>query len=83
MSEVAQAVFQAAMALSEAERLKLGQELIDSVDQVDPNDHYATPELAAEWGNEIKRRMDEAERDPSVLIPWEQARHQIFGETHE
>ena len=76
MSESAQAVFLAAMALSEAERLELGQELMGSVEQFDPNDIYDTPELAAEWADEIKRRMDEAERDPSVLM----TREEFFAE---
>jgi putative addiction module component (TIGR02574 family) len=56
----------AALALSPAER----QELSDRL-----SDHVGPPPGADDAvGAELDRRAEEARRDPSVLIPWDQVR---------
>lgn len=60
----------AALTLSPVEREELAGRLWDSLDP--PPDVDATTE--EEFFAELDRRAEEARRDPSVMIPWEQVR---------
>ena len=70
----------AVMALGKNDRQKLRAELDDL--EVPPEAEHDPPDNAddmrpdmteEEVHDELKRRMDEAERDPSVMISWEVA----------
>jgi putative addiction module component len=63
MSEQGQAILAAALALPEAERAWLADQLDESLEI---EDLQADADLLAE----LKRRADEAKRDPTVLAPW-------------
>ena len=63
MSEQGQAILAAALALSEAERAWLADQLEESLETEDPQ---GDTELLAE----LKLRAEEAKRNPTVLMPW-------------
>jgi putative addiction module component (TIGR02574 family) len=66
-----QSVCDAALALSEDERVLLVQRLLDTLP---PGAcQYTEDELA----EELDRRAEEARRDPSALIPWEEVRRRL------
>lgn len=58
----------AALLLPEDERWKLLRQLLDSVE---PGEDLSQAEWAEAWGSEVERRMEEAEGDPTVLVPGE------------
>lgn len=64
--------FSELLALSEAERIQLAQDLWDSI----PLDSEALA-LTPEQIREIDRRMEEHRADPSSAIPWAEARAQL------
>jgi len=78
MSDRSKAVLEAALALSAEERSDLAHELLDSLDAGDGEPLFATPEIEAAWVEEIQRRREEALRDPSVVMTWDEARLLIF-----
>jgi putative addiction module component (TIGR02574 family) len=64
MSEETQAILTAALALPEADRAELAERLLESLSP--EMDELSDDELFAE----LERRRAEAEKDPSVAIPW-------------
>jgi putative addiction module component (TIGR02574 family) len=64
MSNQTQTVFDAAMALPEAERLLLVERLMETLP---PNEDDKTDE---EFAAELDRRWEEIQRDPSAAVPW-------------
>jgi putative addiction module component (TIGR02574 family) len=70
MSETARAILAAALTLSEAERAELAGRLLESLPPPDEWEEVTEEELHAE----LSRRVAEAERDPSVVIPWSEFR---------
>jgi putative addiction module component (TIGR02574 family) len=69
MSPEHQAVFDAALALPEAEREMLVDRLLETLPRV--LDNPTDDELFAE----LERRRAEFERDPSVAVPWSEIDH--------
>jgi putative addiction module component (TIGR02574 family) len=74
MSNSREDVFEAALALPEADRALLAERLLESISPED--DILSDEELAAE----LDRRHAEFLRDPSIGIPWEEVRRQILDE---
>jgi putative addiction module component (TIGR02574 family) len=60
------------LALTEAERIQLVQDLWDSI----PEESAALP-LSSDQRRELDRRWEEHQRDPASAIPWEEARSQL------
>jgi putative addiction module component (TIGR02574 family) len=67
------ALLQELLQLSPAERVELAHELLDSVEEAE------LPPLTPEQMEEIDRRVDEHERDPSRAIPWEEVREWLWS----
>lgn len=65
-------VIQAAMQLTESERAEVLQVLADSLPE-EVRDEYEK-----EWLEEINRRTDEYERDPSSALTWEQVKERTL-----
>ena len=57
--------------LPEDERSAFAERLLDSLDGPQSDIDQLTD---AEFAAELERRQEEARRDPSVLIPWDQVR---------
>lgn len=78
MSPAATSVLTSALALPEAERLKIAAALLDSAD-------WPGGPVGAEWEAELKRRMDAIDDGTAVFTPWEVARdrvrERVFGRT--
>lgn len=53
------------------ERSAFAERLLESFDDPQSDLDYSTDE---EFAVELERRQEEARRDPSVLIPWDQVR---------
>jgi len=71
MASTAAEVLSAALKLSPEEREHLAEQLFESLER--PGN--AIDEMTdVEFEAELARRIEEAERDPSVMIPWEQVR---------
>lgn len=69
--------FEALRRLSVSERLRLVEDLWDSIAEDAPHEALpVTPELAAE----LDRRLAEHEADPADVVPWEAARARLLGE---
>ena len=64
MTAHTKALFDAALALPEAERALLADKLYESL--LPDHEMLTDDQLFAE----LERRHEEAQRDPSVLIPW-------------
>jgi putative addiction module component (TIGR02574 family) len=64
--------FSELLALSEAERIQLAQDLWDSI----PEDSQALS-LTPEQIREMERRLADHHADPSSSIPWPEARAQL------
>lgn len=68
MDERSRAVLVSALALPEADRARIAEELLATL----------TPEGAEteddELADELSRRLDEALRDPSASVPWSEIR---------
>lgn len=75
MSLTAEQVLEAALALPFDERAEVVARLQDSVGT------FATPELAAEWEEEIARRIKEADEGKEPSIPEEEV-YRILRERH-
>jgi len=65
-------VIEAALKLSEAERLEIAGRLYESVEG--PPDSRTEEE----WDQEIERRLKAAESGEEKAIPWEEARRQMM-----
>jgi putative addiction module component (TIGR02574 family) len=61
------------MKLSKAERIKLAQDLWDTIKPED------LPPLSADQINELERHLAEHHRDPSTAIPWEEVKARLFA----
>ncbi len=68
MTEKADALLRAALALPAEDRAELATSLIDSLDAA-PDD-----EVEAAWQEEITRRLDDLRAGRAKLIPWEEVR---------
>ena len=66
------AVFDAALALPEAERAALVEQLLLTLS---PDDDMTDEELAAE----LERRLDEYRNDPSTAVPWSRLKEEELG----
>jgi putative addiction module component (TIGR02574 family) len=73
MSDEAKSILEAAMKLSDAERLELALALNDSVPAIEDEDCLTEEELFAE----LERRRAESERDPSTMVPWEEVKRML------
>ena len=70
LSEDAASILNAALKLSEEDRLELADALYESVSmEPDPNDD--------EFFAELERRRAESERDPSSMIPWSEVKRML------
>ena len=64
-----------ALALSDGERARLAADLLASLDEPDDD-----PDLvAAEWAEELRRRVDAIEAGASSSEPWETARERLLA----
>jgi putative addiction module component (TIGR02574 family) len=70
MSDRVQAVYDAAMALPEDERLLLVERLTETLPP--PTEE---PMTEGEFAAELDRRWAEYQRDPSSAVPWDQVKH--------
>jgi putative addiction module component (TIGR02574 family) len=69
--------FEALRRLSVSERLRLVEDLWDSIAQDAPDEALpVTPELAAE----LDRRLAEHEANPDDVVPWEEVRARLVAE---
>jgi putative addiction module component (TIGR02574 family) len=71
MSDRFQSILDAALALPEAERVILIDELMESL----PSD--TGPLSDEEMYAELMRRHAEFEKDPSIAIPWEEVKRKL------
>jgi len=70
-------ILNAALKLSPEERESVVEQLIESLDGPgNPIDAMNDEEFEAE----LNRRHEEARRDPSSLIPWEEVKRRMMGE---
>jgi putative addiction module component (TIGR02574 family) len=76
MSDRMRTVLEAAMTLTQDERCLMAEELLESLGPID--DEVADPVIDEAWNEEILRRIKEANANPSVLVPWQQAREEMF-----
>jgi putative addiction module component (TIGR02574 family) len=76
MSETAQAILAAALSLPDLEREEVAEHLLESLPPPDGYEEVTEEEFFAE----LERRREEAERDPSVLIPWEEVQRMMLTE---
>ena len=68
--------FEALRRLSIGERLRLVEDLWDSIAEDAPDEAFPVgPELAAE----LDRRLAEHEANPDDVVPWETARARLLG----
>jgi putative addiction module component (TIGR02574 family) len=70
-------VFHEAAQLPERDRATLAGLLIETLDPT------SEPEVEAAWSEEIKKRVAEIDAGNVELIPWEQVRAELFGQTNE
>jgi putative addiction module component (TIGR02574 family) len=68
-------LFQQAVQLPERDRATLAGLLIETLDPV------CEPDVEAAWSEEIKRRLAEIDAGTVKLIPWEDVRAELFGES--
>jgi len=61
--------------LSVAERIQLAEDLWDSI-ALEPAE---VPGLTDAQRQELRRRLQEHERDPSTAVPWEQVRIDLMA----
>ena len=78
MTQAANDILAAAMALDEKERAEVAERLLESIEGDDADDDAVDPGWEAASGEEVMRPMKEAEEDPSVMIPWEEARRRLL-----
>ena len=72
MSEAAASILQAALKLSDVERVQLAEALLQSM----PPDEGEEEVTEQEFYAELQRRQAEYERDPSTAISWSELRKQ-------
>jgi len=65
-------VIEAALKLSEEERLEIAARLYESVEK------WADPEAEEAWAREIERRMKLVDSGQTTAVPWEEARRQMM-----
>ena len=65
-------VLEASKLLRKSEKIKLRDELDEELD-----DDLLPHEVDPEFYQELERRRSEAERDPSIMIPWETVYKQL------
>jgi len=75
MNTTSQQLLQSALLLPEADLAEIAAELIGSLDGETGED------VEAAWDEEIKRRIEEIDSGKVKMVPWEEARKMIFGET--
>jgi len=68
-------VFQQAVQLPERNRATLAGLLIETLDPV------SEPDAEAAWSEEIERRLADIDAGTVELIPWEDVRAELFGES--
>ena len=68
-------VFQQAVQLPERDRATLAGLLIETLDAV------SEPDVEAAWSEEIEQRLAEIDAGTVELIPWEDVRAELFGES--
>lgn len=61
------------MELTPAERIRLAEDLWDSISPEN------LPSLTAEQIEEINRRLAEHRKDPSTAVPWEEVRARLWA----
>ena len=71
MSPAAASLLNSAMSLPEAERLAIADALLSSV----PEDATELDDVA--FVEELRRRSEEMDIDPSAYIPWEEVKKQL------
>ena len=74
MTKAAKALLELAKTLAPEERAMLAEQLLETLD---PD---SDAEIEAAWAAEVASRAEEAERDPSVLVPWTEVRDEILRE---
>jgi len=72
------AILKHALALILDERIRLVDELLESV--VNPND---CSELSTKQRDELLRRLEADRTDPHAVVPWEEAEHRITSRRTE
>jgi putative addiction module component (TIGR02574 family) len=70
-------VFREAAQLPARDRATLAGLLIETLDPV------AEADVEAAWSEEIKRRVAEIDAGTAELIPWEEVRAELFGQSNE
>jgi len=80
MTSEANKLLEIAIRLSPRERAELAGKLLDSLDGLPEEDPNIVEKA---WEKEIKRRIQDHEEGRNMPVPWEEARHKIFGETDE
>ena len=70
-------VFREAAQLPERDRATLAGLLIETLDPA------PEPDVEAAWSEEIKRRVAEIDAGTVELIPWEEVRAELFGQSNE
>jgi putative addiction module component (TIGR02574 family) len=68
-------VFQEAVQLPERDRATLAGLLIETLDP------KSEPDVEAAWSAEIERRLTEIDAGTVELIPWEDVRAELFGQS--
>jgi len=69
--ELRKTLLEQALGLPIEDREKLAAALFASLDDEDAGGSEMSPEIEAAWMAVAKRRMEEAERDPSILLDGE------------
>ncbi len=76
MTTQANQLLKAALQLSEEERETMIQHLMDSLKGDAP------AEVDDSWRREVSRRVKEMKDGTATMVPWDQARRQIAGDSH-
>jgi putative addiction module component (TIGR02574 family) len=71
MTRPARKILEEALALPEAERLEIANDLLESVEGA------GDPEWEAAWETEIEARLDRYRQGVDKAIPWSEVRAQI------
>ena len=77
MSEQAQAILEQAMKLPLPEREALANQLLRSVEEVELTEAEQA-ELDALWAPEIRRRIEEIDSGRVKMIPWDEAKAELW-----
>jgi putative addiction module component (TIGR02574 family) len=73
-------VIEAALKLSEDERLEVAERLYESVEHPDAELDAGLDEM---WAKEIERRIKSVDSGETKPIPWEEARRQMMEDDDE